>query len=301
MQVVFHIGAHSTDEDRLLKSLLKNKAELARQGIVVPGPSRYRQLVRETVQALKGAAASADVQELLLDATMEQDTPAQGAAEQPLADRLVLSNEHFICVVPRIFENGRLYDQTEEKIAALSNLFPGCPVEFHLSVSNPATFIPTLLARKGDLTYETLLQGTDPMGLQWSGMVERIRTANPAAALTVWCNEDTPLIWSQLLREISGVEPVTRLVGSFDLLAEIMTPDGLKRFRAYLDSHPPQTEIQLRRIISAFLDKFAIEDQIELELDLPGWTDVFVDSLTELYEEDMFRIQRMPGVNFITP
>jgi hypothetical protein len=257
----------------------------------VPGPSRYRQLFRETVQSLKGAPAPANIQELLLDATMDEDE----------ADRLILSNEHFICVVPRIFENGRLYDQTEEKIAALSNLFPDCPVEFHISVSNPATFIPTLLSRKDDLTYDTLLQGTDPMSLRWSNMIERIRVTNPAAALTVWCNEDTPLIWSQLMREVSGAEPMTKLVGSFDLLAEIMSPDGMKRFRAYLQSHPPQTEVQLRRIISAFLDKFAIEDQIELELDLPGWTVAFVDTLTELYEEDMFRIQRMPGVNFITP
>lgn len=291
MQVVYHIGAHSTDEDRLLKSLLKNKGELAEQGIIVPGPSRYRQLFRETVQSLKGAHAPAHIQELLLDAAIDEDD----------VERLILSNEHFICVVPRIFENNRIYDQTTEKIAALSNLFPHCQPEFHIGLSNMATFIPTVLERKDDLTYEALMQGTDPLAVRWSEMIERIRAANPDAALTVWCNEDTPLIWSQLLREVSGAEPMTKLVGSFDILSDIMTAEGMQRFRAYLASHPPQTEVQLRRIISAFLDKFAIEDQIEVELDLPGWTESYVDTLTELYDEDVYRIQRMPGVNFIAP
>ena len=37
------------------------------------------------------------------------------------------------------------------------------------------------------------------------------------------------------------------------------------------------------------------------EFDLPGWTAEVVDHLTEAYEEDIYRISRMPGVNFIAP
>ena len=40
---------------------------------------------------------------------------------------------------------------------------------------------------------------------------------------------------------------------------------------------------------------------IEEELDLPGWTEALVDELSEIYDEDVFEISRIPGVNFIAP
>lgn len=42
MQVVFHMGAPCTDDDRLIQSLLKNREALAKQGIAVPTPALYR-------------------------------------------------------------------------------------------------------------------------------------------------------------------------------------------------------------------------------------------------------------------
>ena len=59
--------------------------------------------------------------------------------------------------------------------------------------------------------------------------------------------------------------------------------------------------MQKRRVIAAFLDKFAREDMIVEELDLPGWTDAMVNELTEIYDDDVFEISRIPGVNFIAP
>ena len=60
-------------------------------------------------------------------------------------------------------------------------------------------------------------------------------------------------------------------------------------------------ETQRRRVIAAFWDKFVLEDEIEEELDMPGWTEALVDELTELYDEDMSVIQRLPGVTLIEP
>ena len=81
MRIVYHLGAHCTDDDRLIRCLLKNRAVLATQGIVVPPPNRYRTLLRDTAIQLKGAVASADTQALVLDQMMDEDA----------ADRLVLS------------------------------------------------------------------------------------------------------------------------------------------------------------------------------------------------------------------
>ena len=40
MQVILHTGAHYTDEDRLMKCLLRNKGDFAKRGIAVPGPGK---------------------------------------------------------------------------------------------------------------------------------------------------------------------------------------------------------------------------------------------------------------------
>ncbi len=75
----------------------------------------------------------------------------------------------------------------------------------------------------------------------------------------------------------------------------------MQRFAAYLKSHPDMTEIQKRRVISAFLDKFALEEEIEDELDLAGWTKDLMDDMTDVYDEDMLEVQRIPGITLIAP
>ena len=92
-----------------------------------------------------------------------------------------------------------------------------------------------------------------------------------------------------------------RLMGGLDVVRRLMQPEGMKRLRAYLASHPPKTEIQRRRILSAFLDKYAIAEEVEEEIDLPGWTEDTVAELTQKYEADLDEIARLPGVNFIAP
>lgn len=291
MEIVYHVGANCTDGERLLKSLLKNADTFARQGIKVPGPGRYRRLLRETIQNLDGREPEPDTRDILLDAILDDEA----------AERLVMSHGEFICVANRIFEDGAFYKLADFKLSSLDRLFPEDTIELHLALRNPATFIPAAFAESSFETLPEFLRGVDPMEVRWSDLVARIREIIPRAGLTVWCNEDTPLIWAQLIREISGVDPLTRITGGFDLLNAIMSPDGMRRFMGYLKTHPPQTEVQKRRVIAAFLDKYAIDEEIEEEVDLPGWTDALVDALTESYEEDVYRIERMPGVTFIAP
>jgi len=99
MQIVYHIGANCSDQDRLLKSVLKNAETFAQQGVKVPGPGKYRRLIRETIQALEGKDPASDTREILLDAILDDDP----------TERLILSNSNFICIPNRIFEKGAFY------------------------------------------------------------------------------------------------------------------------------------------------------------------------------------------------
>lgn len=291
MQIAFHIGANCTDDDRILKSLLKNAGPLAEDGVTVPGPGRYRRLIRETIQNLNGMPPAPNTRAVLLDAIVDDKE----------TERLVLSNANFICIANRIFDEGVFYQQAEAKLHALHALFPDDEIELFLSLRNPATFLPVVFAESKAASTDAYLKGVHPTQIRWSDLVRRIQGTFPMTKLTVWCNEDTPLIWAEILREIAGVGPEQRITGGFDLLASIMSPEGMNRFLNYLRSHPPKNDMQKRRVIAAFLDKYVDEDKIEETVEWPGMTDDMVEELSQIYENDVAFIEQIPGVNFLAP
>ena len=291
MQIVYHIGANCTDQDRLLKSVLKNAETFAAQGVKVPGPGKYRRLIRETIHKLDGIEPTPDTREILLDAILDDEQ----------CNRLVMNHGQFICIHRRVFEGGIFYALAEQKLVGLANLFPDDEIEIFLGMRDPATFIPAVFGDSPVNSYDTFMQGLDPAHVRWSDLIARIRAILPRATITTWCNEDTPLIWAQLIRELGGIDPLTKITGGFDLLSAIMSAEGMKKFVGYLKANPPQTETQKRRIIAAFLEKYALDEEVEDEVDMLGWTDEYATHLTALYDEDIYRVERMEGVNFIAP
>jgi len=289
MRIVYHLGAHCTDEERLVRCLLKNRAVLAEQGIVVPSPTRYRRLLRDTAVQLKGRTATVETQALVLEQIMEEEA----------ADRLVLSWDSFLSF-PQWALRGTLYGFAGERIRAFTQIFPEIEAEFHLALRNPATFLPALFEKQKAKTYEEFIEGTDPAQVRWSDVVRQIVKQNPGVPLIVWCDEDTPLIWPEVLQAVSGHDDATALEDTDELLAAIMAPDGLARMRGYAASHPPASILQRRRIVSAFLDKFAIPDRISVEFEMPGWTDALIDRMTDGYLEDVEVIRQMPDVTVIS-
>jgi hypothetical protein len=291
MQIAIHFGAHCTDGDRLIRSLLKNRDILSKEGIVVPGTGRYRQLLRKTMQASDGSLASPDAEQALLDAILDVDH----------AERIVLSYDNFICVPQRVLAQGMIYPMMAQRAKIYAAMFPGQDCEFFLAVRNPATFLPSLMAKVETTDYQAFLNGCDPLMLHWSETVIAMREGAPEVPVTVWCDEDTPVIWPEVLREVSGHDPFTVLDGTLDILADIMMPEGMSRLTTYLSENPPPTEVQRRRVVSAFLSKFARPEAVEVEVDLPGWTEDYLSELTENFDNDVETIARLPGVTFIGP
>ena len=291
MQIIFHTGAHCTDDDLLLRCLLRNKEEFSARGIAVPGPGKYRSLLKDAFAAMDKAEPASDARDVLIDAILDDE----------VADRLIMSNEHFFGSQRFAIEGNILYPLAGQRLGQLRALFPFDQIEVFMAIRNPAGFLPLVLAKAAPKRVREVLEATDPRTLRWSQTLSRIRDAVPDIPLTVWCNEDTPLIWGQILREIAGIEHGQTIAGGFDILYEIMSREGIRRLRGYLGQHPDMTEMQRRRVIAAFLDKYAIEEAVEDELDLPGWTHELVEEMSELYDEDAFRIQRIPGVQMIAP
>lgn len=290
MRIVYHLGAHCTDEDRLVRCLLKNRSALAEQGIVVPPPTRYRKLLRDAASQLRGAAASEDTEAMILDQIMDEAS----------ADRLILSWTSFLGFPAYAIASG-LYGSGGERLRAYTQIFPDIEAEFHLAIRNPATFVPDLRERAMQKNHGDILDGIDPFALRWSEAVRQILEQNPGVPLTVWCDEDTPLIWPEVLEIVSGHAPGTVLDDDDELLRLLLSEAGLQRYLTYCSEHPPQSVSQRRRIVTAFLEKFGRPEALATEITLPGWTEDVVQDLTRGYLADVARIGEMPGVRLLLP
>ncbi len=290
MRIAYHLGVHCTDDDRLVRTLFRNAERLEAEGIEVPDPARYRNLIRDTAIQLKGATADRGLQDSLLDQIMD------GVA----AERLVLSWENFLAF-PAWAVRGALYRTGGERMQAITRIFPDHSAEFHIGLRNPATYLPELHRRQRGRDYEDFIGDADPADLRWSDLIVNLIERNPQAEICVWADEDTPLIWPEVLQGVSGHSAGLQLDGRDDLLESLMSAEGLQRMRAFLASHPPQNAAQRRRVVSAFLDKFALPDQLDISFALPGWTAEMVAAMTAQYDRDMAYIATLPGVKVLTP
>lgn len=289
MEIVYHLGVHLTEGERIQRILLRNRDTLAKEGIVVPWPRRYRYLLRDLQNRLDGEKANRETQQLVLDGLTTIDAPR----------RVVFCNENFLCLRQNAIGGGRFYPMAAERALALRNIFPDDAVSFCVAVRNPAGFVPALVEALQPTEYASVIGTTDPTRLRWSEMVTRLREGLPDCPITVWCDDDLPVLWPEVLRAISGHDPETRLAHVTDFWGQLLEPEGLKRMLGYFRAHPPASDSRRRVAIAAFLEKFGRHELIEMEIDLPGWSEASVAAMTDSYEADLDRIAAIPGVTLL--
>lgn len=292
MRVVFHLGAHHTDQDRLVRSLLKNREVLARHHVAVPGPGRYRVVLRDVVNRLRGEPATAEAEELILEAIADRDPP----------ETLFLSNDSFICLPQRVLDDGRLYARAF-KTAWLRQIFPRHETVFALALRDPSSFVPALYRARAnrELEFEEWMTGVDPFALRWSDVVGTIRAHNPDAAIIVWCNEDTPLVWGAVMQAVTGLPEDVPLDGLLDVALQIVSGDGAAAIEAHFGRPPHFDGPEVRAALARMIEAHGKPDEIADVIDLPGWDGEVIERLSAGYDADVARIAAMPGVRFIAP
>lgn len=291
MQIVSHIGLHCTDEDALLKSLSKNRDALARRKILLPNPGKYRPLIRETIADILTNKGLPPTREAILSEIAGRADP----------ERIVLSNRNFICVPNRIFENGVLYGLADPKLAIFGELFAEDEIEIMMAIRDPASFIPAAFAQSSGRSFDSFLSGIQPDQLYWSDLIDRILDAIPDVKLTVWCNEDTPIIWPHLLRAMAGLKHTDKITGGYDLISQVLTSDGVKGLQAYFTKNPPKSEAHRVKVLAAFMQRFSREEAMLEEIDMPNWTENLMDQLSDAYDEDVEDIAARDDIRFISP
>ncbi|MFY0310061.1 hypothetical protein ACFMBG_09225 [Leisingera sp. D0M16] len=288
--LAFHIGAPNTDNGQLTWSLRKDAQPLLERGVMIRRPGTYMPAVTKLMRKQeKEPVTDQEREELLASIIKDQEV-----------SRLILTNSSFLGGPSWMLSGGRLFRNAGRNTAALRAAFPGNPCEFFLGLRDPATLIGPVFKSQSGRTWEQFAGGTDFLNLRWSDVVADIQEHNPGCRITVWCNEESPVVWPSILSRVTGLGDTFRFSGELDITRGIISEEGYERLEAYLASRPGLSEDQRERVHALFLTYFHSEDAVEEEIDLPGWSQPLVDAMGETYLADTELIRRMPGVTFLS-
>lgn len=289
MHVILHAGAHFTEAARLTQCLVRNAKRFEQQGIVVPKPDLYQADISHYLSAPSSPEHQAPL-----------DFVAQIGAGKD-ASRLILSHAHVLGPAKASATAQGFYPRAAQRLRRIQSHFSNGPFELFVAIRNPATFLPKALHVSTHETMSTMLEGVDPANLRWSDVLTELRNRVPEMRITCWCNEDAPLLWGRILREMADLPDGEKIAGAFDLLSTLMSQEGMRRFRAYLRTHPDMLDVQKRRVMSAFLNTFADPGALEEEIDVPGWDHGVIEALNAAYDADVDRISGLTGVRLLRP
>ena len=291
MQVAFHMGASFTDEDALLRSVRQSSEALHALGIEVPAPAGYRTLIRDALRIAENKALAANAHDVFLDALATgEDTR-----------RLVLSNHNFIAIPRRIFADGTFYGQLEAKLQGVQQLFASDRLELFLAVRHPAAFLSAAWEKAEAASLSDFLNGAHPLDIEWHTLVARIRAAAPEVGLTVWCHEDLPLVWEEVLTAMTGISHPSQRHSALAFLSNLITPEGLTAVEAVLSDEPEMSLDAFQRLCDSALSDFARPQALSQQITLPGISQCILAEMDRGYQDDLDQIAAMPGVRYIAP
>lgn len=291
MQVVIHAGAAFTEADRLLRSLQKNIKVLTQGKVGYVGPRRYRQVFRPVFEGLGKGPVEVEAYQRLKSILPSPETTR----------RVVFSSDSFAGDPAITLQEGQLYPLAGRRMELLEQAFPDHQIELFLALRNPGSFIPKLLVSLPEASREGIIQDTDLSCLSWIGMIEDIRDLAPNVQVTLWCYEDTPLIWGDIIRAVGDLDEDTALSDEHELLLSLLDDTGRVAAQALIEQEPAQEKSVLRSKLARILEDHAQQDKVEEDVDLPGWTSEIVDAFSELYEQDVAKLETMPGVRVLKP
>ncbi|WP_171125501.1 MULTISPECIES: hypothetical protein [unclassified Ruegeria] len=291
MQVAIHAGAAFTGEGRLLKALRAHKSVLTEHGVAAFGPRQYK-------QAFKPTFATSEPQFLTPEETSQVRA---GLTSDPSIRRAVFQSNALIADSKAAIQDGQFYPRAGKLMSVLDQALEDIRIDFFFGLRNPGTFIPKLLMSLPDEDRENIIRNTDLSCLNWIGMVDDIRDMAPGVNITLWSNEESPLIWGDILRKMCGLPEDVTLEKEYNFLLSLLDEAGKEKANALLNARPDGEQTGIRYALADILEDHAQPELVEEELELPGWSTDIVDAFSELYEQDLERLESMPEVQLLRP
>lgn len=289
MQVVIHAGVPYTDAGQLLANLAAHKGALYKAGTLPLGPRRCRQFVKVMSDAMASGLPLAEARE-------QMNAVLPDAAD---IQRVVVSSEKFFGPMRAALQHGQIYPFAGKRAAYTQDLLNGAQIEIFAGLMNPGLFIPRVLTALDPARTRSILDTTDLSCLSWVTMIEDLGDLVPDVKITLWENEDSPLIWGDILRAMAGLPDSIAIPGEHTLLASLLTEQGKHQLLPLIQQEQSGARLASGAELARLLEAHAQPDRVEEELDLPGWSTEIVSAFSELYAQDMAKIRTMPNVRVL--
>jgi len=284
--VVFYLGAPSTDFNQLTWSLRKDSVLLREQGVLASRPKVYRAVISDRLMTQQlGELSDRDREQLLKKLCLGEER-----------SRLILADSSFLDEPQNMLRENRLYANASRSTQELRMLFPDHPVEFMLAIRNPVSLISEVADRLDSAEFTKVANEMDFFQPKWSEVVSEIREANPDSTINIWCYEDSPILWPEILRTTAGLPAAVPLSGELDLCATLLGDLALTRLRRFLAARPGLQPREKRHIMSAFLEKFADQEQVDQDISLAGVDSELLDEVSNCYFRDFESCKKIPGI-----
>lgn len=291
MQIILHCGVFSSDTPLLLSALEENCTLELPYKTQVCDPESTRDILRKILRAGRENQLPEDSRDILLEmANVASDT-----------QRVVIANPAMLGTYQDFVAPGQFFPNAVDYVKVVRQIFSNDELAISYAMRNPATLLSSIITGSQSRVANKILSAADPAGLLWSELAHRLSTAFPDIHLTIWYNEDNPVIWRDILSillDIPENQPVRKVYAP---MWKILSEDSMNKFRAYMAKHPGMIASQERRVIATFVEKFADPDALNEEINVDGWTQDYVDMLTAQYEADQAAVAAVPGVRLILP
>lgn len=291
MQVVIHAGVAFTDEDRLFRLLRDNAEAMSNHSVAFWGARVFRRQFRTALNEWDHGSNREILRSSFMGLVPNDKT----------VTRTILTNPGYLGPIQTSIMDGQFYPLAGERVAFMEDAFEGMPIELFLGLRNPGSFISKAVMAQTEADRQRVLAETDLSCLSWLTLIDNIRDLAPDVRITLWRNEDSPLIWGDIARAMAALPDDTPLNGEYALLSSLVSEAGRAEIEALTAERPVPIEADTRLELSRIFETYALPEAIEEELDLPGWNDDIIAAFNELYEQDMDVLQTMSDVRFLKP
>lgn len=287
-----HIGVHFAGAAYLPESLNANEGLLKKTGMHAPSPRQARAAILGMIDQLDGLPPILPEEEAVLS-RLRGDTGARN---------LFMFDDRWAAPLRSAFNGDILYSEIDERVLPVAELFASSKLQISLSLLNPGVFLNNSLSSEpAEKHVRDFIKRIDPETLRWRDTVAKLRKALPDVPLLLWCEEDAPLIWPDVLRHLFNLPDDCPVLARLAPLRPLIEKEGFIRLETYLRKHPPETRAQYEQVIMLFLDKYGKHEALIPHCDVPSCNAETLEIMSANYEEDVAYLAQQDGITFLLP
>lgn len=287
-EILIHFPFPYFNSDQLVRSLWAHRAWHAQSGTFIPDPKLYQPMAKSCLASSAPEGGAAMIAHSLL------------AVFPTEAQRMVLSFPGVPNGPSDLFGSDGLMPGLSRSASRIRAAFRGFRLTFLFGMVNQGELLGSLIKANvvSKVMLETALQSASTY---WSDAIGACRDEFPDINVVTWKHEDSEFLWPEIIASAVQGNPAVIRPGSFDMLTQSLSEDGVIELRKTLRSAGKISPENARDIIGYFSSSRKFARGISRRVDLPYWSDDIRSAFDERYAEDIQLLSQDAKITFLTP